>query len=235
MLFRSGRKVVAIDLDLDAPGLGALSHLTSVPEFGIADYFHERSYSPSGVEPSISIVDIFGEVRIPNSSGKLFVVPAGSLNFNYMAEIDDLRPLAVAEHGEDLWSVFFREITEQLRPDVILVDSPAGFSDWGAFSLLRAADQAIVFLFPDEQNKPGIQLLLEALIGTIPLQLVFSPVPLDDAGMKKVKEYWQALRDGLDTVIDQTNSDMDDERLVEVHKMLITNKFIPLSKVRCDH
>ncbi len=211
ILAMRGRKVVAVDLDLEAPGLSALPNLTPIPEHGIVDYFYERSYIPKGVEPSISIVDIFGEVRIPNAPGRLFIVPAGSLNLNYITKLDDLRASAVTEHGEDLWSVFFREITEQLQPDIILVDSRTGINEWGAFSLLRAADQAVVFLYPNEQNKRGIDLLLEALSDRVSLQLVFSPVPFGDAGAERVREYWQALQTRLDAVPSQPNSQIDEE------------------------
>jgi MinD-like ATPase involved in chromosome partitioning or flagellar assembly len=194
LLAQRGRKVVAVDLDLEAPGLSTLANLTPIPKYGIMDYFDERSYSPRGVEPSILIGDIFTEVRIPDARGRLFMVPAGSLSLNYMAKMDDLRALAVTEQGEDLWSFFLREITEKLHPDILLLDSRTGISEWGAFSLLRAADQAIVFLSPNEQNRRGVDLLLEALRATIPLQLVFSPVPSGYAGIEQVKECWQAMQ-----------------------------------------
>jgi hypothetical protein len=207
-----GRKVVAVDLDLEASGLSVLPDLTSVPEHGIVDYFYERSYAPKEIEPSVLIGGIVGELHIPGAPGQLFLVPpTGSFHFDYITKMDSVDADTLLSRGDDLWSLFLREINEQLQPDVILVDSRAGFSKWGAFSLLRAADQVIMFLYPDEQNKRGIQLLLEALIGTIPLQLVFSPVPLDDAGMRKVKEYWWALKSGLDSVIDRTNSNVDSE------------------------
>src|SRR5581483_10880050 len=169
------------------------------------------AYIPEGIEPSISIAEIFGEVRIPNAPGRLFIVPAGFLDLNYITKVDDLRASAITEQGEDLWSIFFREITEQLQPDIILVDSRTGINEWGAFSLLRAADQAIIFLYPNEQNKRGIDHLLEALTGKISLQLVFSPVPFGDAGTEIVKEYWEALQHRLNIVVDGANTDLEDE------------------------
>jgi cellulose biosynthesis protein BcsQ len=211
ILAMRGRKVVAVDLDVEAPALSFLLNLAPMPEHGIVDYFYERFYLPHGVEPGISIAEIFGEARIPDASGRLFVVPAGFLDLNYITKVDDLRASVITERGEDLWSIFFREITEQLQPDIILVDSPAGINEWSAFSLLRAADQAIVFLYPNEQNTRGIDLLLEALAGKISLQLVFSPVPFGDAGIERVREYWQDLQSRLDVVTDQTNSDGNEE------------------------
>jgi cellulose biosynthesis protein BcsQ len=212
LLALRGRKVVAVDLDANAAGLGALLHLTPMPEGDILDYFCERSDLPEDIEPTFPITKIFGEVRVPNTSGRLFVVPVSPVNLDYITKVEDLRTAAIpTQHGKKLWSLFFQEITELLQPDIILIDSSAGFDEWAAFSLLRAADQAIVFLYPDEQNKRGIELLLEALGGTLPLQLVFSPVPFGDAGRERVREYWQALQDGLDRATDQANVGGDEE------------------------
>lgn len=215
ILAMRGRKVVTVDLDLEAPGLSSALNLTPSPPYGIVDYFYERSYMPEGVKPEISIAEIFGEVRIPDAPGRLFVVPAGSLDLDYIAKVDDLRATAVTEQGKDLWSIFFDEITVQLQPDIILVDSRTGINEWGAFSLLRAADKAIIFLYPNEQNRRGIDLLLTALAGQISLQLVFSPVPFGEAGIEKVNEHWLALQNRLDTASEQNDTELGEEIQLE--------------------
>lgn len=200
ILAMRGRKVVAVDLDIEAPGLSTALSLNPQPEYGIVDYFYERSYLPEGVEPSISITQIFGEVSIPNATGRLFVVPAGCLSLDYIAKVDDLRATTVLDNGETLWSTFSREIQNQLKPDVILVDSRTGVNAWGALSLLQAADEAIIFLFPNEQNRQGIDLILRSLkfFGKPSINFVFSPVPdLSDIGKAKVTELWQRLCEGL--------------------------------------
>ena len=144
-----GHKVVAVDLDLEAPGLSTSFSLTPKPNYGIVDYFYERSYLPEGVDPNIDITDIFGEVRIPNATGRLFVVPSGSLSLDYITKIDDLRASTILDNGKTLWSSFTDDIKKQLNPDLILVDSRTGINKWGALSLLEAADEAIIFLFPN--------------------------------------------------------------------------------------
>ncbi len=163
ILAMRGRKVVAVDLDLEAPGLSTAFSLNPLPEFGIVDYFYERSYLPEGLETNVLITKIFGEVTIPDATGRLFIVPAGSLSLDYISKVDDLRATTILDNGESLWSMFSREIQEQLKPDVILVDSRTGINEWGALSLLQAADEAIIFLFPNEQNRQGIDLLLKSL------------------------------------------------------------------------
>ena len=195
ILAMQGRKVVAVDLDLEAPGLSSALNLTPLPEYGIVDYFYERSYLRKDVDPGISVAEIFGEVLIPNASGRLFVVSAGKLDISYIAKGDDLRANAITERGEDLWSTFYQEITEQLQPDIILVDSRTGFNEWGAFSLLRAADKAIIFLYPNEQNSSGVRLITNALAQRVSCYFVFSLVPaVKDAGLAMVQEQWKNIK-----------------------------------------
>ena len=163
ILAMRGLKVVAVDLDLEAPGLSTAFNLKPQPKYGIVDYFYERSYLPEDVEPNISAIEIFGEVKISNATGRLFVVPAGCLNLDYVSKVDDLHATTIIDGDQSLWSVFKREIYEQSKPDIILIDSRTKINKWGALSLIQAADEAIVFLFPNEQNKQGIELLIQSL------------------------------------------------------------------------
>ncbi len=206
ILAMRGRKVVAVDLDLEAPGLSTAFSLTPQPEYGIVDYFYERSYGPEGVESNISITKIFGEVTIPNAPGRLFVVPAGFLSLDYISQVDDLRATTIVDRSEGLWSVFRREIQEHLKPDIILVDSRTGINEWGALSLLQAADEAMIFLFPNEQHLQGIKLLLSSLnsLGKLSMELVFSLVTdIGDIGMVKVKKALQDLPQVSDRETDE--------------------------------
>jgi cellulose biosynthesis protein BcsQ len=212
ILAMRGRKVVAVDLDLEAPGLTTAFNLKPQPKYGIVDYFYERSYLPEGIEPNISIAEIFGEVRIPNATGRLFVVPAGFLNLDYVSKVDDLHATTVIDGDQSLWSVFKREIYEQLKPDIILIDSRTGINQWGALSLIEAADEAIIFLFPNEQNKQGIELLLQSLqsLKKLSINFVFSPVPdITKIGLSKVKEICKSLFERIKIVTNENNNEED--------------------------
>ncbi|WP_246844051.1 KGGVGR-motif variant AAA ATPase, partial [Hydrocoleum sp. CS-953] len=196
ILAMRGRKVVAVDLDLEAPGLSTAFNLKLQPKYGIVDYFYERSYLPEEVDPNILITDIFSEVKIPNATGRVFVVPAGNLSLDYVSKVDDLHATTVIDGDKNIWSIFKQEIQEQLKPDILLIDSRTGINQWGALSLIQAADEAIIFLFPNEQNKQGIELLLESLqsLKNLSINFVFSPVPdVTKSGLDKVKEIWNFL------------------------------------------
>ncbi|MEH2350777.1 MAG: AAA family ATPase [Nostoc sp.] len=222
ILAMRGRKVVAVDLDLEAPGLSTAFYLKPQPEYGIVDYFYERSYLPEGIEPSISIAEIFGEVRIPNATGRLFVVPAGSLNLDYVSKVDDLHATTVIDGDQSLWSVFKSEIYEQLKPDILLIDSRTGINQWGALSLIEAADKAIIFLFPNEQNKQGIEVLLESLqsLKELSINFVFSPVPdVSKKSLSKIKKINKSLFERIKTV--NNNEENIDNYQSEIEEPLV--------------
>ena len=214
ILAKRGYKIVAVDLDLEAPSLSTAFHLESNLESGIVDYFYEQAYLPEGLKPEIPITKIFSEVTIPDAPGRLFVVPAGILNLDYITKVEDIRTTATTETGETLWSVFKKEIQNQLKPDVILVDSRTGINEWGALSLLEAADQAMIFLFPNDQNVQGVDLLLKSLqaIGKPSINFVFSPIPdLSETTLAKVKEFWQYLSQQLPNSLEEDESNGNNE------------------------
>ncbi len=235
ILAMRGLKVVAVDLDLEAPGLSTAFNLKPQPKYGIVDYFYERSYLPEGIEPQISIAEIFSEVKITNATGRLFVVPAGSLNLDYVSKVDDLKATTVIDGDKSLWSIFKLEITEQLNPDIILIDSRTGINQWGALSLIEAADEAIIFLFPNEQNKQGIELLLQSLqsLKNLSINFVFSPVPdISKAGLSKVKDIWKSLLKNINMATNENNeadedeSDLNNEQSTE---LLVVPYLVPIA------
>lgn len=217
ILAKRGYKVVAVDLDLEAPSLSTAFNLESNPEYGIVDYFYERAYLPEGLQPEIPITKIFSEVTIPDAPGRLFIVPAGILNLDYITKVEDIRTTATTEAGETLWGVFKKEIQNQLKPDVILVDSRTGINEWGALSLLEAADQAMIFLFPNDQNVKGVDLLLRSLesIGKQDINFVFSPIPdLSETTIALVKDFWQRLSQQVPNAFEENESN-ENEAIAE--------------------
>ena len=229
ILAMRGRKVVAVDLDLEAPGLSTAFNLQPQPKYGIVDYFYERSYLPEGIKPNISITEIFGEVRIPNAKGRLFVVPAGCLSLDYISKVDDLHANTVIDGDQNLWTVFKREIYEQLKPDVILIDSRTGINQWGALSLIQAANEAIIFLFPNEQNKQGIELLLRSLntLKNLSINFVFSPVP-DVSKLDKVNEIYKYFLDEIKIATDE-EFEIDDNDPLELPEPLVIPYLQPIA------
>jgi MinD-like ATPase involved in chromosome partitioning or flagellar assembly len=221
ILAQRGRKVVAVDLDLEAPGLGA--SIRDDFQLGLVDYLYERVFMPHGSTPSIHVADLLNDVEIPKSPGRLFVVPAGRLSLDYISKVDELRTVATSEPMYAVWQQLVADLTDHINPDLIFVDSRTGINEWGALSTFRAADETIVFLFPNDQNVSGVELVLEAFrrANLPPVHVVFSPVPdAEKAGMAKVRTYWERLQNGRGPTTPTESEDVEDG-LLEAEPLVI--------------
>ncbi len=196
LLAKEGKRIVLVDMDLEAPGLQhAFEHLEPRPEKGLVDYLYERQLLLPDSSPSLAIRDILGKVgsSLP-MKGDIYVVPAGKVDLNYIATVDDL-DTRVGGSGPQAWDAFLHELTTELKPDLIFIDSRTGLNRWGAISLLVLADEAFVFAYPNRQNMEGLVPLLQALkgFGRPPLTMVFSAVPRNQSGESLVDEAWRTL------------------------------------------
>lgn len=160
---RLGERVVVIDLDLDAPGIGAL--LTpgeGLPgaAWGTLDYLLER--------PILEEVDLRDYyhlcAREPiTGAGEIYIMPAGRLNENYLSKLArvDLEPvLPSKEHP--LQQLLF-QIREEIQPRWILFDSRTGLSETAGIALNGLAHLNVLFGTSSEQSWRGLSLVLEQL------------------------------------------------------------------------
>lgn len=207
ILASRGKKVVIVDMDFEAPSLHqAVENIRINPKYGLVDYIYERVNSFNINESySIDIADIIGEVTVPK--GRLFIIPAGKVNSDYISKVDDLRNLPVNDY--QLWDNFKDEIIKQIQPDLILIDSRTGINLWGALSMLQIADDSVVFMNPTPQNTEGISAILDSLYKVgIPPYIVLSPVISGKAGRERALREWNKVYNAL---ISEINEDFDEE------------------------
>lgn len=163
-LVARGKRVVCIDLDLEAPGLGEL--LDALPERGLIDLILEHGICgslPAGVDGSLV------EVR-PN---QLWVMPAhGQLpesdcGMGYIARLGRLDYLTQHEQRQSpvrkALEDVLKKVKAELRPDYILLDSRAGLHDLGGLSLHALAHLDVIVLRDNGQNLRGLEMTLRAL------------------------------------------------------------------------
>ncbi|MDR4844754.1 AAA family ATPase [Klebsiella quasipneumoniae] len=76
---REGKRVLTIDMDLEAPGLGSMLIKPDVmPKFGLLDYFVESSLDNTDDK---FMVDLVGSSWVSDGKGRVDVIPAlGSLS-----------------------------------------------------------------------------------------------------------------------------------------------------------
>lgn len=208
------KKVVLIDLDLEAPSLHQIiGELKIEPKYGLVDYLYERSNNIDDFE--IGVTDIIGEISVPK--GSLFIIPAGKFNIDYVAKVDDLKNLPI--YDDSLWTEFKSNLIEQLEPDFVLVDSRTGINIWGALSILNMSDDSIIFMNPTPQNTEGILVILK-LLNNVNIQpnIVFSPVLGGKIAKERAMKEWQKIVDYFlhneDVIEEFDDNDIDEPIMI---------------------
>jgi MinD-like ATPase involved in chromosome partitioning or flagellar assembly len=150
LLARWGYRVLAIDWDLEAPGLHLYfqPHLTREPESGVVDLAHEYL---NGVRTPRS-----HEVRVDVEGGVLDLIAAGRvekgrLDTAYAGRMQEIS-------WEDLYRRGFAAHLEEYRDewtakyDFVLIDSRTGVSDIASICTAQLPDRLVVVFTANDQN-----------------------------------------------------------------------------------
>lgn len=155
-LARQGKRVLVVDLDLEAPGIGSM--LTNeLSKFGLIDWLTEDL---NGHGDATLLSQCVAECPIGlETDGAVSVIPAyGSSTNNYVAKLgrvympslnDQGEMIGLAERLQKLLQVAAQLATE---PDVILLDARAGLHDIGSAAVTRLGAEALLFARNDAQN-----------------------------------------------------------------------------------
>jgi cellulose biosynthesis protein BcsQ len=148
-LARLGKRVLVVDLDLEAPGMGSLL-LQEMPDLGLVDWFVEAlAGQPDEV--------LLQEIQMPSpldrdTPGSIRVIPAfGVRTQGYVAKLGRIYTPSITSDGTplgfaDRLARLIEHAQRQLEPlDVVLLDARAGLHDIGAAAVTQIG--AEVFLF----------------------------------------------------------------------------------------
>lgn len=142
-----GKRVIAVDMDLEAPALhtyDGLKREKGRPRVGLIDY--AASYARRGRCPKIK--RYVYRCRVEDGHGRLWVMPAGRVGGEYSTALGDLRwrRLHPRKGSEPFVAELRRALVEEYRPHYVLIDARTGLSDVGGLSTHRLAD-AVVLVF----------------------------------------------------------------------------------------
>ncbi len=183
-LVAEGLRVVAIDFDLEAPGLSFLFPSGVGGEMGLLDYLYQRYLTPEDNIPDIR--DCIQLVNI-NAPGELFIVPAGEYDENYIHKLADLDVSVFYRRGRNPLHDLFSDIISAIDPDVILIDARTGFNAMSAVALFDRSDLAMICFSATDQSFAGLELIAKAVQrhrsykGSPELRFVITPVPSTQA------------------------------------------------------
>lgn len=141
-LAREGKRVVVIDLDLEAPGIEgyffAPGDANGAVNAGVVDYLLERGVLGAGYQPDINdFVLPYSDPAIAATGGSLLVVPAGRVDATYMERLGRVNLADIGrKHGEDNpLRALIAAVLAWRTADLILVDCRTGFTDLGGITL----------------------------------------------------------------------------------------------------
>jgi MinD-like ATPase involved in chromosome partitioning or flagellar assembly len=175
-----GKRVVLIDLDLEAPGLHYKFNLPAdaQPSIGVLGFFQAiRSAKqlsgqtdleiPASLENNSHYKDL--AIQIPTEgTGSLWLIPAGPLSIeNYWAKLAEVDlalwgatdPASLADAAKQL----VRYCETELGADVVLVDSRTGVTDTNALGLVAMADEVVAVAVPTDEQLDGLLGVLNRL------------------------------------------------------------------------
>jgi len=152
-LAAAGRRVLAIDLDLEAPGLGTmLLDTKTVPEFGLIDALVENGLAPLD---DVFLADLIGPSALPDRRGKIDVIPAfGRRSLDNPADIlakisraylEDVREDGTIATFVDKIRTLVDYYSGIGRYDAILVDARAGLHETTAAAVMGLGAEVLLF------------------------------------------------------------------------------------------
>ncbi len=188
-LAQRGRRVLAVDFDLEAPGLDTFALRTPTDTTpGVLDFV--SAYLRSGQAPHVSEF-IFESPGMGTANGGLWIMPAGAHHDSYASTFANIDWGALYERHDGY--LLFEDLKEQwkafFRPDYVLIDSRTGHTDIGGICTRQLPNSVVILFFPNAQNLRGLTKIVRDIRAerrhprnkAIDMHFVMSNVPdLDD-------------------------------------------------------
>jgi MinD-like ATPase involved in chromosome partitioning or flagellar assembly len=153
----SGRRVLLVDFDLEAPGLTTFDQLKiPTPTGGVVDFVCD--YLANGRAPDFRD-HVFKSQMLASEKGGLWVMPAGRRDAEYSQRLGtiDWQRLYAELDGYLLFEDLKAQWEAALQPDYVLIDSRTGYTDVAGICTRQLPDATVLLFFPNEQNLQGLR------------------------------------------------------------------------------
>lgn len=157
---KHGKRVLVLDLDLEAPGVGTfLLEGITPPDQGIVDYLVEialQERQPANLTPYVA-------VQNAHSGEPIRVMISGILNNHFLEKMARIDFESFVNANSNPLATLLNQARNEYELDFILLDLRSGLHDLGGLSLNGLSHLDIVFSQATEQSWAGLQLVLESL------------------------------------------------------------------------
>lgn len=204
-LVKAGKKVLLLDLDIEAPSLHNIFSDIVNDEFagvqyGVIEYLYQSIVQG---KKDIHIDDnMYCTIPVENVDGLMYLMPAlKKMDKKYVYQIGRLQTEKIQD--KNVFHDIFDEIRKNLEIDYILIDTRAGFNQWGSLSLLTLSNQVIFLAYPNDENVEGLNIAFEMMdnIGKSKYAVAMSKVVASDDGKSKSDTLFEKLNISQDSII----------------------------------
>ncbi len=238
LLCRVGHRVVVLDLDLEAPGLGTLLlEGIAPPDEGVVDYLLETQLlgkAPASLSPySVTQTQWSGETGQP-----LYVFPAGRLDGAFLDKIARLDFEKFVAEKDNPLERLLRHIRDEYQPDFILLDVRSGLHDVGGLSLNGLSHLDVLFGLDTPQSWEGLKIVLPILGARSPRSEVFlvhamvTPTRYDPTANERFRERAFDLFQRTYYHEEETMPDIDREEAPYGLPVFYTDELLNVSDLR---
>lgn len=204
-LVKAGKKVLLLDLDIEAPSLHNIFSDIVNDEFagvqyGVIEYLYHRIVQ--GKKDIHIDGNMYCTIPVENVDGLMYLMPAlKKMDKKYVYQIGRLQTEKIQD--KNVFHDIFDEIRKNLEIDYILIDTRAGFNQWGSLSLLTLSNQVIFLAYPNDENVEGLNIAFEMMdnIGKSKYAVAMSKVVASDDGKSKSDTLFEKLNISQDSII----------------------------------
>lgn len=155
-LVAEGLTVLAVDFDLEAPGLDTFNLPQPIgKKLGVVDFVSE--FRTEHVAPEIK--NYIYKSSLKDTSGALWIMPAGNRDEQYPSRLNSInwKKLYEDKSGFLLLEDMKAQWKDYLDPDYVLIDSRTGHTDVGGICTRQLPDAVVCLFFPNQQNLLGLK------------------------------------------------------------------------------
>lgn len=158
-LARRGRRVLIVDLDLEAPGITSFDFCKTMQDsLGVVDYIvqYSNKLEPPNIEPFISLCKKKDE---DGEDVQLWVMSAGRQDADYKQKFHSINweHLYKEQSGFLMFENLKGQWKDYIKPDYVLIDSRTGHTDISGICTRQLPDAVVFTFFPNRQNLAGLK------------------------------------------------------------------------------
>lgn len=238
------KKIVVVDTDVEAPGLGfqffGESGKAGYQSSGFLDFmlypYQNLAHDKQTQFKQTFVTEFFiqNQHDLPN----ILLMPVAKFGDNITSDAysQKLSRINVLQGGQEKIHLLLELINEIIKPDLVMFDLRTGITDIGGILTSHSVSDFFIFVgYPDTQTQLGLSFFLEhatqfhlydensANFNTI---FVHSPAPLDD---KKniIPTELDSFRQMINVYVDKVYGDKKDEATETLEEFLFTIPYQP--------